>query len=239
METTDLPTHTAESGVPGLYEGAAYCRQGKYRPTYDSKMRSLDRPFEQINSEALTKHVYDFVSPIDEVTRETVRNAKGLAEVLTVRTPRPLTHSLQVRWWIDGKLRSKTSTSRHSSSRSAPQGTRSCRSHSGMPSGPVRTRCSTPGRRDVTARSWWSCTGSTNLTKREEATLLISDTHGLMRAGRHLRAGSSRYPRAPAAPQGRRAFCGCSNEGAGPRPWIPLSCNCRATMASSSRRRLR
>lgn len=105
-DTTALPSQIEEPGVPGLYAGAVYCSQGKYRPTYDSKMRSLDRPFEQVNTEALTKHFYDHVSPIDEVTRELVRNGNSFAEVLTVRTPRPLTHRLQVRWWIDGRLTS-------------------------------------------------------------------------------------------------------------------------------------
>ena len=110
LAATPVPTETFDAGVPGLYAGADYCPQGKYRPTYDSKMRSLDRPFEQINSEALTKHLYDFVSPIDEVVRRTVWDGKSSAEVLTVRTPKPLTHKLQVRWFVDGKLASVTST---------------------------------------------------------------------------------------------------------------------------------
>jgi hypothetical protein len=110
LAATPVPTETFDAGVPGLYEGADYCPRGKYRPTYDSKMRSLDRPFEQINTEALTKHVYDFVSPIDEVVRQTVWDGTAPAEVLKVRTPRPLTHKLQVRWFVDGKLASVTST---------------------------------------------------------------------------------------------------------------------------------
>ncbi len=107
---TPVPTEAAATGVPGLYAGGEHCPQGKYRPTYDSKMRSLDRPFEQINSEALTKHLYDFVSPIDEVLRQTVSGEKGPIEVLRVQTPKPLTHSLQVRWFVDGSLASVTST---------------------------------------------------------------------------------------------------------------------------------
>ncbi|MBC7930888.1 MAG: hypothetical protein H7Z38_10035 [Rubrivivax sp.] len=48
---TPLPTTTTARGVPGAYEGALYCPTGFYRPTYESKMRSLNKPFEQINGE--------------------------------------------------------------------------------------------------------------------------------------------------------------------------------------------
>ena len=110
---TPVPTYySANPETPGLYEGAQYCPHGKHRPTYDSKMRSLDRPFEQVNSEELTKRFYDFVSPIDELTRETVHDADGSADVFRVRTPRPFSHGLNVHWWIDGRLASERATLR-------------------------------------------------------------------------------------------------------------------------------
>src|SRR5262249_42393793 len=59
---TPLPTPFQNSGVPGLYEGAKYCDAGLFRPTFNSKMRSLFRPFEQINSEQLVKRIYNFAS---------------------------------------------------------------------------------------------------------------------------------------------------------------------------------
>jgi hypothetical protein len=62
---TPIPTISTLPGVPGLYQGARYCTEGLYRPTYDSKMRSLSPPFEQINSEQLVKRYYNLVSPID------------------------------------------------------------------------------------------------------------------------------------------------------------------------------
>ena len=74
-----------QPGVPGLYEGAEYCPRGKHRPTYDSKMRSLGRAFEQVNSEELTKRFYDWVSPIDDFTHQTVNDANGMADVFRVR----------------------------------------------------------------------------------------------------------------------------------------------------------
>jgi len=39
------------------FEGAQYSQFGIYRPTFDSKMRSLDRPFEQVNVEQFVFHV--------------------------------------------------------------------------------------------------------------------------------------------------------------------------------------
>ena len=63
---TPVPTFSTVNGVPGLYEGAAYCDTGLYRPTFDSKMRSLNRPFEAINTEQLLKRIYNLVDPIDD-----------------------------------------------------------------------------------------------------------------------------------------------------------------------------
>jgi hypothetical protein len=62
--STDLPTLSTAAGMPGLYPGAKYCDTGLYRPTYNSKMRSLFQSFEQINTE-LIKRYYNFASPID------------------------------------------------------------------------------------------------------------------------------------------------------------------------------
>ena len=105
---TPLPTTSVAPALPGLYLGAQYCPQAKYRPTYDSRMRSLYRPFEQINTEALTKHVYDFVSPIDDVVRKTTTTAAGADESFAVRMPAPVDHALNVRWTIDGTVAART-----------------------------------------------------------------------------------------------------------------------------------
>ena len=43
---TPVPATPATGGVVSAYEGAKYCTSGLYRPTYDSKMRTLGRPFE-------------------------------------------------------------------------------------------------------------------------------------------------------------------------------------------------
>lgn len=38
---TPIPTISTDPGVPGLYEGAKYCPTGLFRPTFNSKMRTL------------------------------------------------------------------------------------------------------------------------------------------------------------------------------------------------------
>ena len=102
---TPVPTPGPTVGEPGLYEGAKYCDTGLFRPTYNSKMRSLDRPFEQINSEQLVKRVYNWASPIDgtEPTDSIVVLGDGQSRTFRVETPAPLTHALEIVWRIDGQ----------------------------------------------------------------------------------------------------------------------------------------
>jgi len=100
---TQLPTTTAQNGVPGAYSGARYCSSGLYRPTLNSKMRSLGRPFEQINAEQLVRRIYNLVSPIDSVSpsETSLSSAAGSAVDFRVNTPRS-TRPLRIRWTVDG-----------------------------------------------------------------------------------------------------------------------------------------
>jgi hypothetical protein len=102
--TTPIPTTTAITAVPGLYEGARYCVVGLYRPTFNSKMRSLGVPFEQVNSEQLVKRIYNWVSPIDstEPSNVTVNLTVGQTQTFRVDIPQPLTHSLDITWKLNG-----------------------------------------------------------------------------------------------------------------------------------------
>lgn len=49
----------------GVYEGAKYYETGVYRPSLDSKMRSLNRPFDAVSREKLIQDIYRFVDPLD------------------------------------------------------------------------------------------------------------------------------------------------------------------------------
>jgi IgA Peptidase M64 len=102
---TPIPTLGATVAEPGLYEGAKYCDTGLFRPTYNSKMRSLFQPYEQINSEQLVKRAYNFVSPLDsaEPTESTIALGDGQSQTFRVKTLEPLTHALEIVWRIDGQ----------------------------------------------------------------------------------------------------------------------------------------
>ncbi|MEO7653793.1 MAG: M64 family metallopeptidase, partial [Bryobacteraceae bacterium] len=100
---TPLPTLSTTAALPGLYQGAAYCDTGVYRPTNSSKMRSLGVPFEQINVEQLTKRIYNLVNAIDAVspTAAAVTVAQGQVAAFSATILLPLTHSLTSTWLVD------------------------------------------------------------------------------------------------------------------------------------------
>ncbi len=81
------------------FEGGNYSEQGVFRPTANSKMRSLDQPFEQINSEQFIIKGYEIVNPIDNATAP--GNYTDL-EVFFVETVDPTTQPLDIQWSIDG-----------------------------------------------------------------------------------------------------------------------------------------
>lgn len=103
---TPIPTTSTTPGIVGLYQGAKYCAAGLYRPTFDSKMRSLGRPFEQINSEQLILRYYNFVSPIDSVTPTpaTLSQPCGARVSFLVDPMRPRGFDLTIRWRVDGVI---------------------------------------------------------------------------------------------------------------------------------------
>jgi hypothetical protein len=109
---TPVPTTTTLPGVPGLYEGARYCANGLFRPTFNSRMRDIDLPFEQINSEQLIKRYYNVVSPLDSSLPAddfvTVVASQSLTFGASPQTP--LTHALDVAWSVDGEARGSGTT---------------------------------------------------------------------------------------------------------------------------------
>lgn len=102
---TPVPTTgMTAAAVPGLYQGAQYCPTGLYRPTYNSKMRSLGPGFEQVNTEQLVKRVYNWVSGLDSWSPDqtAVILAPGEKRTFQVSTPRPASHALDTVWTMDG-----------------------------------------------------------------------------------------------------------------------------------------
>jgi len=106
-DATPLPTIGSTPGVPGLYQGSSFCQNNYYRPTHNSKMRSLGTPFEQINLEQHVRRIYTFVSPLDTVAPVATNIAINYAQAQTfsVTTPQPATHNLEVTWLVDGVSR--------------------------------------------------------------------------------------------------------------------------------------
>lgn len=52
-------------GLIGAYEGARYYNRGLYRPSENSKMRSLGRPFDAVGREEIILDVYRHIKPLD------------------------------------------------------------------------------------------------------------------------------------------------------------------------------
>ena len=106
---TRVPATNTVPGVVSAYEGAKYCDSGLYRPTFDSKMRSLSKPFEQVNTEQLIRRIYNFVSPIDAVSPTTTELRSEGCESLefAVKTPgdlHALPGTIRSSWSINGEV---------------------------------------------------------------------------------------------------------------------------------------
>lgn len=58
-----IPSQPGEAGV-GLFQGAYYDADAYFRPTFNSRMRSFDRPFGPVNGEAWALSVYRQTNPV-------------------------------------------------------------------------------------------------------------------------------------------------------------------------------
>ncbi len=85
-------------GVIGAYEGARYYDHGMYRPSLDSKMRTLGQPFNAVAREKIILDIYALVDPLDTW----LDNASRLANPnqLWVDTIDP--GVISVDWLLDG-----------------------------------------------------------------------------------------------------------------------------------------
>lgn len=83
----------------GTYQGAYYSALGIYRPSGNSMMRNLGRPFNLPSAEALILSFYDNVDPIDDATpTDTVLGPYDLVFVTPVD---PVGHDLDITWTLD------------------------------------------------------------------------------------------------------------------------------------------
>ena len=92
-------------GTVGAFQGGRYFSQGIYRPTDNSGMRNLDRPFDPIAREQFILKFYDLVDPLDTWTNKggataggaTIANNTFVFMVDTVDDD-----VISVNWTIDG-----------------------------------------------------------------------------------------------------------------------------------------
>lgn len=87
-------------GVIGAYEGGFYFEKGVYRPSEDSKMRTLFRPFDVVAREQIILDIYSHVDPLDAWRDETV--------AVTDERPlwvRPLDEeTISLEWNVNGEV---------------------------------------------------------------------------------------------------------------------------------------
>ncbi len=86
-------------GLHDTFEGGRYNEFGIYRPTTNSLMRSLGRPFNRVGIEAVLVEIYRLVDPIDASSDPGL--VYGDADRLFVEPLQPSDHDLDVQWFLD------------------------------------------------------------------------------------------------------------------------------------------
>ena len=86
--------------IVGAYNGGKYYNSGIYRPTQDSKMRTLGVPFNAIAREKIVQDIYRIVRPLDAYTS----NAGTLFDPVSLAVTRVDNSVISTQWTIDGVL---------------------------------------------------------------------------------------------------------------------------------------
>jgi hypothetical protein len=82
-----------------VFQGAKRYPTGAYRPSLNSKMRSLGQPFDAVSREAFILDIYDFVNPLDDWLANSAPITDGQFWVDIVDS------AVQaVQWYVDGSL---------------------------------------------------------------------------------------------------------------------------------------
>ncbi|MGV6802345.1 MAG: M64 family metallopeptidase [bacterium] len=87
-------------GPVGAYEGGRYYEQGIYRPTNNSKMRSLNQPFNAISKEKFILDFYDDVDPLDDWSYK--GNETGLVNITDLSVTSIDNSLFKFQWFVDG-----------------------------------------------------------------------------------------------------------------------------------------
>jgi hypothetical protein len=87
-------------GVIGAYDGARYYDSGIYRPSLDSKMRTLERPFDAVSREQLILDIYALTNPLDSW----LDNGSLLIDPVTLWVDSIDPNVINVQWFVDGAM---------------------------------------------------------------------------------------------------------------------------------------
>lgn len=87
-------------GTVGGFEGGNYSETGVFRPTNNSMMRNLGRPFNLPSAETLIMEFYREVRPIDDATPAGAVSGSDLVFVMPMQ---PQGHDLDIFWEVDGQ----------------------------------------------------------------------------------------------------------------------------------------
>jgi hypothetical protein len=68
----------------------------------DSKMRTLGRPFEEVNVEQFIMAIYQSVSPVDGATPASATPLSPCNAQFFVEPLQPMDHSLSIQWYVNG-----------------------------------------------------------------------------------------------------------------------------------------
>lgn len=98
-------------GIVGMFEGAVYQSSGWFRPHYNSKMRSLDQPWEQVNSETLIREIYTLLMPFYGHSPGSLSLNVDLPQPLSfeaLELMSPQGNNLAITWRVDGSVQPET-----------------------------------------------------------------------------------------------------------------------------------
>lgn len=88
-------------GTIGAYEGGAFYREGIYRPSENSKMRSLGQPFDAVSREKLILDIYKFVDPLDDHL-ENLESLTYQRDTQTIWTTVVDPEVITLEWFVNG-----------------------------------------------------------------------------------------------------------------------------------------
>lgn len=91
----------AFDGLVSTYEGARYYQYGIYRPTNNSLMNSLGRPFNLPSLEATLIQMYKVINPIDDASPNDIYY--NGTETLFVDPVDPVGHPLDIQWLLENE----------------------------------------------------------------------------------------------------------------------------------------